>query len=288
MRKLKYILLGAALVFLSTGCIKRDTMEDITIYTSSYPIYYITDYLYGESSTIKSIYPNNVDIKEYELNDKQITEYSSSQMFIFSGLGNEQKYVAPMFDKNKDLMIIDASQTMEYNYSIEELWLDPSNFLMMTFNIKNGLQEYLSNRYLKEEVEARYDELNVSISNIDANLKLISEKSDNKIIVVDNSLFKFLEKYGFVVISLEENSELNEKTVDDAKTLLNGLDNKYIYTLDEESVNDTVKEVMESTNSGLIELHSISNLTDEEEKEKLDYVDLLKSNIELFKEVLYQ
>lgn len=288
MKKIKYILLGLIVVTLSTGCIKRDTMEDITIYTSSYPLYYITDYLYGESSTVMSIYPNNVDIKEYELNDKQIKQFSDNEMFIFSGLGSEQKYVAPMFDNNKDLMIIDASQTMEYNYSIEELWLDPSNFLMLTFNIKNGLQEYITNRYLSGEVEDRYDELNVLISNIDANLKIINEKSDNKTIVTDNSLFKFLEKYGFIVISLEENDELNEKTIDDAKNVLNSLDNRVIYTIDEENLNDTVNDILVDTDSSIIELHSISNLSDEEVKEKLDYVDILRENIELLKEVLYQ
>ena len=41
---------------LTTGCIKRDSLEDIDIYTTIYPIEYITERLYGEYSNINSIY----------------------------------------------------------------------------------------------------------------------------------------------------------------------------------------------------------------------------------------
>ena len=56
MKKLKILLL-VSLSFLLTGC-KQDDFEDINIYTTVYPIEYITNYLYGEYSNINSIYPD--------------------------------------------------------------------------------------------------------------------------------------------------------------------------------------------------------------------------------------
>ncbi len=70
--------------FLLTGCIKRDSMEDINIYTSVYPIEYITNRLYGENSKINSIYPDGIIYSMYSLNDKQIKDFSNSDLFIFN------------------------------------------------------------------------------------------------------------------------------------------------------------------------------------------------------------
>ena len=83
MKKIIYTILLGLSLFTLTGCFKMDNLEDITIYTSSYPIEYLTNELYGEHSTINSIYPDDVDINKYELNDKQIKDYSNTTMYIF-------------------------------------------------------------------------------------------------------------------------------------------------------------------------------------------------------------
>lgn len=205
------------IVFLLTGCFKQDNLDGIDIYTTVYPIEYIVTKLYGEHSTIHSIYPDEIDIKTYNLTKKQIKDYSKSNMYIFNGLSKEKDYVEEMFKYNKNLMIIDATNTMEYTNASEELWLDPSNFLMMALNVKNGLLEYIKNHYLKNEIEENYNSFKIEISNIDAKLKLLSESADDATIIVDNNLFKYLEKYGFTVISLEESATLTDKVKADAR-----------------------------------------------------------------------
>ena len=156
MKRIVNIFILTILVFSLTGCLKRDTMEDITIYTTNYPTEYITNRLYGEYSTINSIYPDGVNINNYKLTEKQTQDYSSADLFIFNGLSNEKDYVEPMRKINKDLKIIDTTLYMEYNNSIEELWLDPSNFLMMAQNIKSGFNEYIDSYYLNNKIEENY------------------------------------------------------------------------------------------------------------------------------------
>jgi len=286
MKKIKLLIISLILLS-ATGCFKKDSLEDIKIYTSSYPIEYIVNYLYGDNSTVESIYPDGVNISTYELNDKQIKDYSKGDMFVFSGLGNEKNYLTTMVNNNSNLMIIDASKTMEYTYYVDELWLDPSNFLMLALNIKNGLQEYISNYYLKEEIEKKYEELKVTVSNIDADLKLLSENADNLTIVTENNSFKFLEKYGFKVISLENDSLIDKKTAE-ATSFLKSSSNKYIYVTDIDNVSDKVKNLVTSTGAKLIELHTISNLTEDERSNKDDYLTLLNDNIELLKNSIYK
>lgn len=277
----------ALLTFLTTGCFKRDNLEDIKIYTTVYPIEYITNMLYGTHSEIFSIYPNGVDPNQYELTDKQIKDYSKSSLFIFNGTGKEKDYVIPMFNHNKNLKIIDSSITMEYTNEIEELWLDPSNFLMMSQNIKNGLKEYINNQYLKNEIDTNYENLKISISNIDARLKVITDSSRNKTIVVSNDLFQFLSKYNFNVISLEENDKLTEKTVVNVKNMIKNGEISYIFIKQNEEPNNTIKSIQKETGVQLVELHSLSNLSEEEKKADKDYITLMNENMELLKNELY-
>ena len=280
-------LFSMGLVFLTSGCFKKDDLEDITIYTSVYPIEYIVDTLYGKNSNVKSIYPDGVDVSKYSLTDKQIKDYSKGNMFIFNGLSDEKDYVTSMFNYNKDLMIIDTTATMEYNNHVEELWLDPSNFLMMSLNVKNGLSEYITNQYLKTEIDNNYNKLKLEISNIDAKIKLLNENSSKKTIVVDNSSFKFLEKYGFEVISLEDNEELTDKTVSDVISMVRKKQVTYIFSTDINNLNKNVQKVVKKTGVQVLELNDLSNLTESQRASKEDYVSLLNENIDLLKKELY-
>ena len=287
MKKLKLLLIPIIL-FSLTGCIKQDNFEDITIYTTIYPVEYIVDNIYGEYSEIKSIYPYDVNTDSYELTKKQIKDYSNMDLYVFNGTSTKEAgYVTSIFKHNKDLKIIDATNSMEYNYSMKELWLDPSNFLMMALNIKNGILEYTSNHYLNETIEKNYQDLKINISKIDAKLKLLYENANVKVIVVDDSAFKFLEKYGFKVISLEETDELNEKTILEVKNLINNENVKTIFSTNPDKLNETVKAIKDETDVNISKLYLIDNLTDEQRKKKEDYISLLNENIEILKNELY-
>lgn len=276
------------MIISTSGCLKRDNLEDIDIYTTSYPIEYITSRLYGNHSTVKSIYPDGIIIDQYELTDKQIKDYSNASLFIFNGLATEKNYVAPIFEYNQKIKIIDTTLSMDYENYIEELWLNPSNFLMLAQNIKIGFNEYINNHYLKNDIEEKYEELKVEVSNLDAKIKLMVESSTNKTIVVADDLFKFLEdKYGLTVISLEENDNLTDKTKADVVELITSGQISYIFTTQNREVNDTVKEIQAATNVELAELKTISNLTEQERKNKDDYFTLMNYNIELLKQELY-
>ena len=248
MKKFLILIISSFLIITSSGCFKKDTFENITIYTTNYSTEYITNYLYGEHSTIYSIYPNGTNISKYSLTKKQIKDYSKGNMYVFNGLNSkEQEYLIQMVDHNKNLKMIDTTESMEITNGEEELWLDPSNFLMTALNIKENLLEYVTNHYLIEEINTNYDELKIKISNIDAKLKLMSESSDKKTIIVDTNTLKFLDKYGFNIISLEEDETLTEKTITNAENSIKDGAIKYIYTFDKENLNETVKKIVENT-----------------------------------------
>ena len=214
---MKKIILLLLSILCLTGCFKRDTMEGIDIYTTIYPITFITEKLYGEYSNIESIYPNGVNIQlerceecsnlSYTLTDKQLSDYSKADLFIFNSLLYEGEYVKPMFENNKNLKIINATDnlTEEDFYGLEEVWLDPSRLLTLARNIKNGFDEYISNYYLKQNIENNFNNLKEELDKLGSKLADTTKNADNKIIVTNNKMFNFLsrDKYGLDVYVLD-------------------------------------------------------------------------------------
>lgn len=287
MKRIKLLLVLLVLIT-TTGCLKIDKNDNIKITTTSYPIEYITNYLYGDHSEIKSIYPDGVDTSTYTLNDLQIKDFSKSNMYVFNGLSSkEQDYVTKIFKNNKKIMIIDASSSIGYSYDENELWLNPANVLMLARNVKNGLTEYVTSKILINEIENKYDELKIKISNIDAELNTIYENAKHKYIITDNDTLKFLEKYGFTVISLESHDGVSEKNLVDARNLINSGTVKYIFTLNGTEVNKYVADLKNTTKVELLEMNSLSNLSDKQRSEKEDYFSLMNENIEMLKKELY-
>lgn len=287
MKKIKILIIFLLTILITTGCLKRDVLEDVDIYTTSYPIEYITERLYSNHSNIYSIYPDGVIIDDYELTDKQIKDYSKGSLFIFNALSKEKDYVIPLFNNNQKIKIIDSSLSMTYDYSVEELWMNPSNFLMMAQNIKMGFNDYINNQYLKNEIDENYQRLSLEVSSIDANLKQIAENATHNKIVVSHDLFKFLEKYNIEVISLEENEFLTEKTIADTKKLINDGVIEHIFVKQNEEISETIKKIQKETNVKIVTIHSLTNLTEEERESNKNYITLMNENIEKLKEELY-
>ena len=204
---MKKIFILITSIFLLTGCtvFKSDAMEDIDVYTTTYPINYLVEELYGEHSKVHSIYPNGVNFKDYSLSDKKINEYAKSNLFVFNSQDIERDYAIKMINENSNLKIIDTAFGMSYDYAIEELWLNPYNYLMMAKNIRDSLSEYIANPYLVEKIDQNYNGLQYELSKLDAKYQEKLKNAKYTTIVTDNCLFKFLEKYNIEVISLEEN-----------------------------------------------------------------------------------
>lgn len=246
MKKIK-IFLGLFIILLGTcGCNKKDNeTETANIYTTIYPLTYVMEKLYGENNTIASIYPNGVDLNDYNLTDKQIKEYSKANMFVYIGLGNELNVAKSFLNNNKKLEIIDATYGLNYNNKIEELWIAPNNFLMLVKNIKASLNEYIDNEYQLNYIEEQYNEIYKDISWMDADLRSIAKdakENNNNVIIASSKVFDYLNNYGFEVISLE-NITNNEKQ--DIKTKFKNGKYNSILKLDTEKENEFIIELKE-------------------------------------------
>ena len=293
MKKKKIMLLLITMILLLSGCnINKDTMEDITIYTTTYPVRYLIDSLYGENSTIYSIYPAGVNPNEFELSEKKLYEYANTDLFIFNSLDRDRDFAVKMINMNKKLKVIDIAMGMSYENDLAELWLNPYNYLMMAQNTKNGLLEYITNPYLisnndKTGIEDKYEELKYNLSRLDADMKEDINLASFKMIVVDNDMFKFLEKYGLKVISLEETENLTETTISEVKKLINNGQIKYIYSSKDET-NNTCKNLIEDYKIELVTLNAMETIDGGITNSNENYITVMNNNLDLLNKELYK
>ena len=273
-------------VLLLSGC-TNDSMEDITIYTSYYPIEYVTKELYGEHAQILNMYPQGINPYDYKLTNKQIKDYGSSGLVIYNGLGKEKDYIVTMINNNKNLKIIDATNRIEYKYSQNELWINPSNVLMIAQNVKDGLKEYINSSLLSSDIDKKYEALKINISSIDVELKEMGENASNKNILVQDNELTFLSKYSLNVISLDDNT-ITDKIYSDTTKLLDEGDIKYIYTFIGEEDNKTVKKLKEDyPDLKTIYLDPLNNITTVDKNNDKNYISIMNDNIDKLKQELY-
>ena len=291
--KKKLLLLILPVIMLLSGCsFTKDSMEDISIYTTIYPVKYLISSLYGNYSTIYSIYPSGIEASEYEISDKKLKEYASTDLFVFNSLDRDRDFAVDMINVNENLKIIDISLGMTYENDIAELWLNPYNYLMMAQNTKNGLLEYIDNPYLISNndntgIEDRYEELKYNLSRLDADIKENISLADYKTIVVDDDVFKFLEKYGLKVISLEENDNLNENTINEVKKLVNTGEIKYIFSSKVET-NDTCSNLINTYNLELITINTMNSIDGGITNSNESYITVMNNNLDLLNKELYK
>ena len=285
MKKLFTLTICIMAILLLTGCEDESQNMTLTAYTSTYPVEYILDNLYGENIAIYSIYPDGTYYNSAKkLTDKQLTDYSNGDLFVYnSTLDNEKEYAVKMLNKNKKLKIIDASLGMNIQSDASTNWLNPSNFLMMASNIRKGLKEYISEKIEIKKIDNNYENLKLSLSEIDADLKETYVNAKNKTLIVSSDSFKYLEKYGFTVISLEQNDNLTDKIISDAKKMYTNKEVQYVFIKDNEEKSELINDLESNYGAKVISLNSISTLTAEQRVNDIDYMSLMKENIGFIK-----
>ena len=290
MKKLKYILLVAIVSLLLSGCtlFKIDTMDDISVVTTNYPLEFVTKKLYGNHAIIKSIYPDGTKISTYKITDDMIDNFSKEDLFIYNGYGEDKDIAVKLINRKNGLLIIDGSHGMSPDYE-SDLWLYPPNLIMIGQNIKYGLSQYISSTYLVKEIEENFDELSVKLSELDADYKLTCENATSKTIVTSSKYLNYLKKYGFDVISLDDDNKAIEKTMNEVSEMIKDGRINYLYTFKDEEIGKNATTLLENNTSlKKIELKKIDNITGEERDNGDDYFTMMNYNLEEIKKETYK
>ena len=176
-------------------------------------------------------------------------------------------------------MIIDVTSDISYDYKVEELWLDPSNLLNLANNIRKGFIEYIKNNpILIDEINNNYNELKLTLTDLESKYREDLSTMDNKTIIVSDDMFMFLENYGLKVVSLDKNNENYTNNLTEAKQLIYSNNINKIFIPD----NTKLSKEISRLNLEEIKLNTLTVLTDDQ-RENSDYISLIEENLETIK-----
>ena len=279
MKKLTKILTLVVVLFTLSGCFRDDKLSNDNVYTTIYPIEFLTKYLYGENKTVTSIYPAGADVTTYKLTDKQKETYQKGALFVYNGLTNEKELAKEFLNNNKNILLIDISYGLKYENDISELWLSPNNYLMLAKNIKNNLVDYTTSKTIIETIEKKYKELEEDLSYMDADLRNIANTAimdGNKTIITSSNKLKFLENYGFEVIAL--NGENISETL--LKSNFKSEKYKIIFFCDADTKNDLINDLEKNYKANIINVSMMNTLSDVKAAENETYLTIMNDFIE--------
>ncbi len=274
-KKIFAIIIMFTMILTLTGCFDKDELENSNITTTVYPIEYLVTRLYKGETKVKSIYPNDVKISDYKLTDKQLTDYSkSTTIFVYNGLTEEKEIAKSLINKNKKIQIIDVAYGLKYSYGIEELWLNPNNYLMLANTIKKDLQEFSSSKYAAKEIEEHYGDIEEDLTTLDVELRQVGKnaraKGTQTIVIAYNSL-GFLEKYGFDVVNISNESAITSQI----KNKFKNKEYKYILVDSKENVTDSVKDLVDNYEAELVEINMMTTLSDKQKENNDNYLTIM-------------
>lgn len=290
----KKIFLVLLCLFLLTGCdlFKEDNMEDIEIITSNYSLEYVISSLYSDYSEIHSIYPDATDIDSYKFTTKQNKDNSKKDLFIYMGANSKDLDMAKTYvDLNNNIKLINATDGMKYINSIDELWLNPSNLLMISSNIKQslvGANGYISSRLLIDSINENYKKLQQDLSKLDYDMLSTVTNARSKVIFTNSYALKYLEKYGLTVYVLVEDDQYYNKNMNLLTSAIadNSIKNFFVYENTE--VSKELDELLTSKNINRETFRNLKNITDSERTESYNYLEISRENIKSISKEIYK
>ncbi len=266
MKKIFCMLILGGLLFFTGGCWQWNDLDNATIYTTVYPIEYLVESLYSNYKSSSSIYPPNADVTTYSLTDKQINDFSKGTLFVYNGITNEKQIAKAFINENKNMKIIDVAQGLKYTYGVEELWLSPSNYLMLATNFKNNLEKLIGSKYTNEDIENKYHNLEETLSVMDAEIRKIAsvaKENNRNTLVATKKIFKFLENYGFNVICLEDYEE-NSANLNTLKNNFRNGNYKYLFKRNDEETSNIILDLKDNYNANILDINMMNTLNNQD------------------------
>jgi len=306
------VFVAVGLVLTGCGETKKEETDDsnqnLTAYTTVYPLQFFTEEIGGDTVNVETIYPPGADEHTFEPSQKDMIKLAESDLFIYVGLGLEG-FVEKAKDslKNEKVTMVAAGESIHFNednHSEEEgheehteghnhgdkdphVWLDPILAKELAESIKNALIEKAPEN---EEIYIQnYDSLIQKLDKLDTEFSEMANQAKHKEFIVSHAAYGYWERYGLEQISISGLSTSNEPSQKDLESIVKTAtetNNRYIFF--EQNVSSKLTEIVqEEIGAKALTLHNLSVRTEEDMKENRDYFSIMNDNLQALKKALH-
>ncbi|WP_176541017.1 MULTISPECIES: metal ABC transporter substrate-binding protein [unclassified Bacillus (in: firmicutes)] len=274
--------------------------KKMQIVTTFYPMYYFAQKVAGSSANVELLIPNGVEPHDWEPTANDMAKIQDSDLFIYNSRYFEtwtEKVFKSINDPN--LKVIEASNGIELMDALDSeeednhehtsskdphVWLSPVLAQKEVDNIAKALEQ--ADPKNKDKFQKNAAALNSELTDLDSLYKETIDKAKKKEFVTQHAAFGYLAKqYGLTQIPIAGLSPDVEPTLGKLAELTDLTKKKnvkiiYFEELTSSKVADTLaKEIGAKTEV----LNPLEGLTKKEQEKGLDYIDVMKNNLESLK-----
>ncbi len=306
MKKLPVLILSTVLLIM-TGCSSETVSQTenhdgkLQISATLFPQYDFTKAIAGDKAEVTLLLPAGVDSHSYEPTPADIIKINNSDMFIYTGeyfeswaddiISDIDKEKTDIIDVSEGIELIENSEE-EHNHEEEEhhhhgeydphIWTSPIKAMEMVDNITTALCEAdLENTDYYTKNAENYKK---QLAELDTQFKNIVENGNrNKIYFGGKfALYYFAKEYNLEYVSAFDScSGETEPSAKVMSEIISGIeeDNVPVIYYEEIAEPTVANMIAEETGATPMLLHSCHNVTPEELKEGVSYIDLMKQNV---------
>ncbi|MEH7355474.1 zinc ABC transporter substrate-binding protein [Neobacillus drentensis] len=278
--------------------------NQLTIYTTVYPLQYFTERIGGKYVDVKTIYPPGADEHSFEPSQKDMMNLADSDLFFYIGLGLEGFVEnAKGTLKNEDVTLVptaDKLQLPKDHHTAEEehddhdhgdvnphVWLDPIYSKEMAAVIRDSLAKKMPQN--KDLFNENYQKLAAELDELNSEYEQTISNAKHKKIIVTHAAFGYWEqRYGIEQISISGLSTTNEPTQKELEKIVSIADHDGLhYILFEQNVQSKLgKVVQKEIGAKALPIHNLAILSKDNIKDKETYFSLMEANLETLKTAL--
>ena len=319
MNKKIFLTLSLITVLLLTACSNKEpknepaTKDQLSIYTTVYPLQYFAERIGGDAVDVQSIYPPGADEHTFDPTQKAMMALADSDLFFYIGLGlegfvenaektlkNEHvKMIATADAITEDMLSegLDHDEEAEHDDHGHEdhdhgaldphVWMSPVLSDALAYSIKEALIEAAPDK--KADFEKNFEELRDDLLVLDRKFIDMASNAPTKTFFVSHAAFGYIaDTYGLeqiAIAGMNSQSEPSQKQL--ASLVEEAKKNDVKYILFEQNVSSKLTEVVQKeVGAESLMLHNLGVLTTEDIKNDEDYFSLMEYNIRTLEQAL--
>lgn len=276
----------------------------LNVVTTFYPMYEFTRQVAGDHANVTALIPAGAEPHDWEPSAKDMAQVKDADVFVYNGIVEgwaEQALSSAPSDKrvvveaSKGLQLMEgtaeeahAEEGHDHDHVMDpHVWLDPVLAQKEVESIEAGLVE--ADPANKADYEKNAAAYIAKLKELDTAFKTGLKDAKRKDFITQHAAFGYLAKqYGLTQVPIAGLSPEQEPTPDKLAEIIkfskeNSVKTIFFETLVDPKVAQTVStEIGAKTDV----LNPLEGLTDEDKKNNLDYLGVMKNNLEALKKAL--
>ncbi|MEH6942677.1 zinc ABC transporter substrate-binding protein [Bacillus sp. JJ722] len=297
--------------------VKKEANKDgvSTIYTTVYPIQFLTEQIGGKYVNVQTVYPPGSNEHTFEPSQKDMIEMSDADLLLYIGFNlegfiNKSKSifekegvkVIPVGENSVSTHEKEHKEDVNHETNDKEhgeddghnhgdidphIWLNPELMIHLAQEVEKELVAL--NPKQEQYFEKNLATVTTKLEELDKKFKDTIDQSKKKEIIVSHSAYGYWEeRYGIEQIAITGMANSSEPSQKELQKMMKiAKENDIEYVLFEQNVDSKLTEIIQKEiGAKALTLNNLSVLTDQNIKDEEDYFSLMESNIATLEKAL--